>query len=647
MPQQSSKNSFYAGAAILSDTGGAILILAAISIFILLAVVGLSIDSGNLYRARLALQNAADAAAVGTVGYINMYGIMQFEEDNNVRTGTDAQKKAALEPLLEKKATALVRTSLARTPYAHVPNSANDKVEVWGYYYPGTEGINGNLAAGQGRSLFEFKVKVQRKIDFLIMDLLPFIGLKDATLKVEARSQRTVANVSLILDLSKSMACPKNNVALCQCLEPDRGAIACPGAPSRKFDVLIEGVKDFLKYFDLDEDRIAFIPFNIGAGLNLPQETLNMLNNPDDNALTLDIIDRLGPIYGINRPITVAKVNQVTAMIGGLLRPRAGTNLCDGLMEGWGALDTVAGGENHAHVIFSDGAPTAGRFLFTNNAAKPAKLDPITIGGGMGPYDYTHYSVQWVLNQTQWAGCPEKYYAGPSLLIDNGLVTLEEGLGGGLANLLAPPLGTERCHYETEAPPVTQAPAVDECNDPANSSTAQAATEVFSPCLNSLEAHMPGEPGTTYGAGYTGNSFADWREQYYNCAVELSDFMRQPPRRGTLYVIGLGTVNPSYAPGTTDPYQGIEDSFHRKDIFLSRVALDPAYLRSANYEDANGDLIEFDYDEYINQATEKTFDVWASRGRKYNGKYLPTDNADEVPHLFVAIARKILTKLNN
>ena len=61
---------------------GAVLLLMAGLLVVLLLIVGLAVDSGNLYRAQIALQNAADAASLAGIGYTTTKG--KFELDRLV-----------------------------------------------------------------------------------------------------------------------------------------------------------------------------------------------------------------------------------------------------------------------------------------------------------------------------------------------------------------------------------------------------------------------------------------------------------------------------------------------------------------------------------------------------------------------------------
>ena len=138
-----------------------------------------------------------------------------------------------------------------------------------------------------------------------------------------------------------------------------------------------------------------------------------------------------------------------------------------------------------------------------------------------------------------------------------------------------------------------------------------------------------------YGAEY-GNSRAfgsSWREQYYNCAIVVADFLRR--QRGTLFVIGLGEASADFS----EPYQSIDDSLSRKDIFLSRVANDYtfAYRVPAHF----GETVhpEFGFSGY------ETYDQLQQSAAPQEGVYTPTNDARQLEDIFRSMATKILLGL--
>ena len=105
-------------------------------------------------------------------------------------------------------------------------------------------------------------------------------------------------------------------------------------------------------------------------------------------------------------------------------------------------------------------------------------------------------------------------------------------------------------------------------------------------------------------------------------------------KEGKFYVIGLGDVAVDGAGvplQIMDPYQDIEETFYRKDFFLSRIALD--IIRASSHG------VEFDYQGY-----QTLSELQGSSGEN-GGIDLPTDDPEELKLLFKKIARKILLKL--
>ncbi len=283
-------------------------------------------------------------------------------------------------------------------------------------------------------------------------------------------------------------------------------------------------------------------------------------------------------------------------------------------------------------VVFSDGAPSAGRFLFSDTSVVSTNVD--TTVTGLGPYDYDIYTVAWLRRPPIPAG-EASYYSGPSLMVDNS--ALRSPIDGEFGIIMDDPAELPnppgaRCHNgRNRAYPVSAPAALQDSLE-----------NNFSGCLTSFQAHLPGDTNSTYGSQYSPTAstarFRDWRKQYYHCAIEMGDFIRSSGN-GTIYGIGLGDVKAGVA--ATDPYQDIEDDTNRKDIFLSRVMMDVEESGKYQVADANGNLhrLDFDYLEY------KDFSEASQDGKRREGVYLPTSDPTQLRLLFQHIARRILLKV--
>ena len=591
MPRQSCKTS----------DNGAVLIFTAFLLFVFLALVGLAIDSGNLYRAQLALQGAADAAALDGVNYTIKLGNRDLSNYAAAATGRDNDE--GIEQFLQGKCEATVRANLADAGY---PLTSEDEVPVC-TYSPSTD-----QSIGSG-VVFDYEVTAKRLIHFLIMDKVPFIGAKERQLTAKAKAQRNVANIALILDVSHSMACPASGA--CDCLD----AGTCPTSGSRRIDVLAKAVKDFLLMFD-NKDNILIVPFNIAAAspLNWQEEREKYGFDPD-----------------------TATETEIQAFINQLFErwePRSNTNICDAFMEAYAGMDKLAHDAQAAYVFFSDGAPTAGRFLFSPAAVEKKRLEQWTYPDGGGNYDYVHYSLHWKDSKTG------SLLTGPSVLVQKGM------LGFDWREAQPPAVGTYHAAADRASIPSDKNKGCGP-DDPSvvasASGTNKAAADVFSPCLNNLEAHHPHEPSKTYGSEYQDTAgFGRWPEQYYNCAIELSDYIRL--KKGTFYVIGSGEPETSPA-DPSDPYQNAADTTYRKDYFLARVANDPdaAVPASRPWPSPPPAPLSFAYDSVKKRgysAYKGYNDAYLSK-MEHRGKYLATSSMDDLRLLFQQIARKIKLKL--
>ena len=600
---------------------GTVLILFAIVLIPLITVVGLAIDSGNIYRAKLAQQNAADAAALASVNFISVKGKIEFEKllkAKHCPSGPPTcfadlnEKSSAINEFFQPFVDELVRSNMAAAGYPHLPDEFPITATPEFSYAPDPE------------STFDFTVTVSRRIDLLLMDVIPSVNQNSRVLASRASSRRKRAKAALVLDFSESMTCPAEGS--CDCKLPSMGG--CPPGDAR-IDVLIDATKNFLKMFWLERDLITLVPFNTAA----LSRSISQLKNEygfGSKDLSEEAIDSLAEVFKAENTATGA------------------TNICDGLMRAWGSLNLQLQNEgvsnqDLAYVFFSDGAPTAARLLFSDPVSAPFGLPPFTAnssaayGFDFGSYDYIHHTISWEAGNITRLG--------PSLLLQTGYY----GFGYGIVHAQIIPGNIERgVDADSSAKPAfctgspSQAPPVgvdlpQEASPPLVYDQASAAAAVFSPCLKSASFHLPGDPAAVFGSDV---SFENWRQLYYHCAIEMSDFLRK--NGGKVYVVGYGEkwnpiyscdpTNPTCSPGPVDAYEDLDNLLFRKDIFLNRIALD---ITRSEKED----LADFDYSGYANYAD------WKEDSPDKAGKYYPTSDAQQIKILFGEIARDVLLKL--
>jgi hypothetical protein len=592
---------------------GNIIVLFLIILVPLLTVIGLAVDSGNLYRARLALQSSADASALAMVNFITMQGKVEFEKSLNIHAKNldDNAKQQAINDYFNQHnfVQNLVRANLAAVGYSDMPGTGYE-IKTTGVYTPGK--LLPDLE-DQKESAFDYSVEVSRDIDYWIMDAIPLLGLKDKTVTARATSRRRIAYISVMMDDSDSMGCPAEGN--CDCMDPQQ-----PGCPSfsRKFDKLVDAVVSFLKMFDLEADHIDLVPFNI-SGYPLPLDVVREENNLNDQEMTEQMIELLADFLSNKYP------------------PAGATNVCDALMRSWWSmkqqLEGLSSKPETAYVLFSEGAPTGGRFLFTH---PKAGLPPFKIDANFGDYDYSVFTTNWRKDG--------KTYPGPSLLYQSGLYKLgynhvlpeadpsePSGIFRGpteVRDMQSPPGGRVVDCVSSDIIPVT--PSVS-----SEAGIAAAADTVFSNCVSSLESHLPTNTSLTFGAGA---ALKDWRTLYYHCAVQMADFMRSD--KGSFFVVGLGERNTATSVlHPEDPYQNPDDNLYRKDVFLSRLALDRTTAGQYLKPGSTSEILEFNYPGY------ETFEQWGNSAPERQGVYFPTSDATSIKLLFGKIARRILLKL--
>jgi len=580
-----------------SEERGGILLLGVFALAALLIVGALAIDAANLYHGRQSLQKAADMGALAAVGYTIQRGMANVETEA-------ASEGMTLAQFIEAKAEEATLVNLAESGFP-APAASHP---VTATYTPAP------VSGGTQDIRFTVDVSVQRNWRFLLMHLVPMqiLGLQPTAtgtvLAASAQSKRATAYISLILDFSESMACP--SAGPCTCLTPAR-TVPCP-ATGAKIDELIGAVRAFIKQFDYNNDVISVVPFAMSGRKDL--------GDTDIQAYTLEDLTTLydatlaGGIAPASAPPDMADtdidkiINQFRVVPG----PQSSTNICDAMMRSYHAMsEFLAPGKHTAYVLFSDGAPTAGRLLLANPKPGMRGSDPY----GLGAYDYSFFDINW-----RESGLDAR---GPSPLYQTNYLPLAYSI------MSPPPLPPAGPGYAGCGPtdPLTVSPAA-----PAGStgSVADVANRTLSPCLSGFGFRMPGKP-TIYANDI---AFSNWSQQFYNCAVQFSDFLRE--EQNMVHVVGLGQPDLDFS----SPYQSASNPHLRKDIFNARIANDyiEGVVQSAR-DHGGAPWPEFGYEGY------ETYDTLDSRGASRQGEYLATPTASELTGLFEKIAKKILLAL--
>ncbi len=591
---------------------GSIVVLSAFVIITLLTVVALAVDSGNLYRARIALQKSADAAALATSSYIVSAGTESVYNAAYAAAGISgaapaAARATALTNYLAPHARSIALSNMATANLPDQPDIDRGITVTSQYLW----------SAAPSADVHRYDVEVTRKIDLFLMDLLPtWLGGVNAsrTLSASASVARKVVWSVIFLDFSRSMACPATGP--CTCIGAARDpAESCPSSGT-KFEALMNALQAYVETFDLERDKLIFVPYTVRATSFTSTEAIDAVRSymDDDTTASSAIIEFIRTNYS----------------------PSNMTNICDALTTGLERVkatleaEGLTGSERIEYVLFTYGAPTAGRYLFED--LKPGGNLP-EWPPGSGKYDYVFHDLEWV-NRDNGSTI------GPSLLSQHGAYTTDSAAFDN--SMITPPAPTEaggpqvvRCTGSpSSAPPVG---TLDERRAAANL--------VFGSCLKTMESSVPGLPDVKYGGNYgpytggTGPSFADFPELHYACPIMLADAMRKGPfdgirGRGRFYVIGVGAP----APATASPFQNAEDVESRHDVFLARLALDPKRFREIPvYQEAGVPTPEFDFNGYspLNDLeSSPNFPETA-------GQYYPEPNAGELRNIFRTLARRV------
>ncbi|MFN8389653.1 MAG: vWA domain-containing protein [Bdellovibrionota bacterium] len=523
-----------------TDERGAVMLLLLIISFTALTLIGLAIDSGNLYTSSMLLQKAVDAGALAAAKKIAVTG-KQVQTDPATKDAFIAEVKRVAESMID------ANMSIRKKKTEYGANLPGDPLR---YSIPDPDLINDIV-----------EIKASWSVSLLFLRFLPGYGDK-RTIYANAKAQVQRSMVSLLLDSSGSMLCPADG-SDCGCAPLCKGAI--------KIDRLKDAVALFASQFNSNRDLLHVAYFSLGAFTALPMVSTG--------GFSLNALE-----YALNNMLIVG-----------------GTNQCDGLLMGWNATrDAVhvqGDRSNVAYVLFSDGAPTAGRFFF----AHPTSL-PSNDVFGLPNLDHDYYN--WSVNYRNPAD-PAPLDQRPTMpLIPGVMVLARAGMvpyNWNLGNPPSPDNGNpdSRVACSQKNPLDPSAP--------------------FVSCLSDY-GFYDFTGSRVWGANVP---FQNYREQYYNCAIAMSDALRDDG--GIVYTVGLG----SPAPLGTDPYQSAGDDTSRKDEFFLRLADDLRY----------GDLPNPFPNEFA------TYVPPPDTSHLNHGTYLALDNAMNLNQTFLQLYDKIVRKV--
>lgn len=410
-------------------------------------------------------------------------------------------------------------------------------------------------------------VSITSNMNLRILRVVP--GFRQASsVNATARAHVRPAVVSLLLDTSFSMCCKPGEVT-CN-LTPN-----CPIAGTKLAD-LQTAVISFISHFDPAHDNINLVAYALGAELLVPFQA-----------------------FGTGFPKDVIEQQVLNLTAGGA------TNFSDPILRAYFDVQNIGAEKQAAYVFFSDGAPTAARFLLADLGTVP-KSNSINniLGLGFTDFDY--------LSWAEYTGTSGSLQSIPYYFV------------------YTPKASDWNARLHTDSLPPPNGIVIHRGPMPPHDGG-----ELFSWTLRSMSTYMPDgsiDPGPTPIDPATGQAhweFFNYRQEYFNYALRLADFARQ--KGGSWYAVGLGDPAPQLidpSTGLTDPYQNADRDFDRKDIYLGRLAND-----ACGYVRGDPPFPGF-----------ATYAQMSALGHR-EGMYLATPDSAELKDLFTAIARKIKMQL--
>ena len=695
------------------DEQGIYLPLMAFIFIVLLGLGALALDGAKLYRANQHLQRAADAAVIGGIGYRILKGpcsdcSRNSQEGAYSKDIEDHARQIALSNLIKERP---VGTEQFLREINFVSPDPNKDPSPAPFYDYDEETLT---------------VKLNADISLFLMHVVPFsaLGLSNmhrfVNIEVIAKAELKPAYVALVLDVSNSMDCSNEDPG-CECLVnpavacasglPDVDGVGIPD-PISKLDYLKNAVIEFNKGFREGRDYLSLVPFNIVADVRV---NMRLYENFDDQIMALS-----------------AKSN---------------TNTSDAIARAFlDARQVTNDNEDVDVLLFTDGAPNAGRFTFPPNDFLPEHKTEL------GRRDYIAYSVLWQELQnvdqvfpgnsytSRPRGVPKDFKAklGTSALMKSYLspgqrhaefnFNHEEPFPKGYFGVASPagmdPLDTyPECSvqynpgwahinsrawrfrgYQLNMLPYsrgrnffknfrlnpedfdpgeiniqdyrTRMPNTEnEDRDIGLEGVPLVVTDPLLPvghpnsslffslesCLNQsgFSFHQPMFPSSNsdelIGGGKNGrysfdnyDEFADrFSEQFYSAAIAMADTARQ--LRFRFHVVGLGQpafIPPGYlSRADFDPFQDAKEVKLRKDLYLTRLAVDPD--ASAEIAGTKYHLMPGFRSEVVDNLEGLNLKSYGEFQFKEYGTYIPTEDPEELVRIFNKIRRKILIRLTN
>ena len=361
------------------------------------------------------------------------------------------------------------------------------------------------------------------------------------------------------------------------CSDAELNAYENGQTANSKIERLKQAVKTFSDQFTPNRDKVGIIAFNTGA------KTVRGVTKFNTSA------DTSSPDQLVTCPGSSCDWSDLYQAIDSL-SPTANTNPSAALWASWEAMSSagVTDVEEASYILFTDGAPTAGRFKLKDS------------NGDIK--DYMHYSVEWRTydsnnNLADVDIRPSQF----AVRVADGVDTVMHPVDptadllfnhtyyytlwkdqndneisfAANCSLRDYPLNITSGYGNIDYQCLSDVPETQDPND-----VQDCVERSLNDCLNASEQMRYYMPDNTRTALMSSDSLDwssyKWKEHYYNVAISLSDFLRE--HRGNVFAIGLGSPSSLYSSTTTppdyEPFQNVDDDMTRKDRFLTRLALD-------------------------------------------------------------------------
>ena len=593
------------------EESGVILIITCIALIVILAMSAVAVDAVNLYRHKLELQKAVDAAVLGGLGY----GIQMIGDPDAPEEYAQSENMSSL---IEGKAQEIFEQNLLLS-----------NIELDAYTCPDDKCFT------YTPSLKMLSASAQLDVDLLLVDAVPWEAIggtpfkRVALVAAASTATRGSANMALFFDVSGSMRCPAGNKD-CNCNNKRRGCEiqAATSGTKLKIDTLIDAVQVFASYYD-EGDRVSIVPFSM-RGLAVPQgDNFNELMKKAAQGNTSVIKCLLSGFASADCGMNIVDL-------------ASDSNLCDALQEGFYDMSTKEGfsdgKEEVAAVVFVDGAPTAATLCL----GSPTPQLPVSVFKNDQWCDksYISFTTRWQSTLPE-PGKPlvGYYHYGPSLLVRT------QSLGFHWPFALPPdpdPSVPEGKHVPTCHSYVYNG-AISQTYPPAEPKQYY---KIYQGCVQNLGFKIPGDPApaTVYAQNLlmtqeNSETTSNWQKLYYLCPLMMADVMRK--HKWSFFVVGVGYQD-AYDPAKqiVDPFQDPLNNYYRKDVFNARLANDYHYAEKYSHPQ------NWNYNTVTGQNDASFgYDQWTNAANRQKGEYYASPNELQLPAVYRTIGKKIALRL--